>query len=373
MNPGRDPRKCSFSQIWVFREKIRKRMLTISPRSRAEMTSAVQIEILDLRHFSANTLRPVLEEESRVWGERLDWDYRASARLLLQYLDSHVLPGFVAVENGRVSGYIFCVYEANKAVIGDVFAASFEPESLASAKIEARLLEHMIELLKNSPGVDRIESQLLLHPHGLHLATFEHNGFTVFPRLFMEQDLNSPSVTQLPKGFSSRGGLPEDLEIRPWTDGDFAGAGRLIVDAYDGHLDSRINDQYCTVAGALRFLHNIVRFPGCGIFDQAASRVIASRRHNELVALLLCSRVRSDVGHVTQVCVAQEYRNRGLASFLLAACAADLRSRGFQALTLTVTEDNANAVALYRQRGYTSKHKFSAMVWENDKNQGLLL
>lgn len=333
------------------------------------MTSAVQIEILDLRHFSANTLRPVLEEESRVWGERLDWDYRASARLLLQYLDSHVLPGFVAVENGRVAGYVFCVYEANKAVIGDVFAASFEPDSTASAKIEIRLLEHIIELLQSSPGVDRIEAQLLLHPHGVHRQTFERNSFIVFPRLFMQQDLNRPSVTELPKGFSNRGGFPDDLEIRPWTDADFAGAGRLIVDAYDGHLDSRINDQYRSVAGALRFLHNIVRFPGCGIFDAAASRVIVSRRRNELVALLLCSRVRSDVGHVTQVCVAQENRNRGLASFLLASCAADLRGRGFQALTLTVTEDNANAVALYRQRGYISKHKFSAMVWESDKDQ----
>ncbi|HVJ06828.1 MAG TPA: GNAT family N-acetyltransferase [Acidisarcina sp.] len=327
------------------------------------MTSAIQLEILDLRHFSANTLRPVLEEETALWGERLDWDYRASARLLLQYLDSHVLPGFVAVENGRVTGYVFCVYEANKAVIGDVFAMSLESGS--ATKVEIRLLEHIIELLQSSPGVCRIESQLLLHEHGLHRQIFEQNGFTVFPRLFMEQDLHSRSVTQLPKGFTLHGGLPDDLEIRSWTDADFASAGRLIVEAYEGHLDSRINDQYCTVAGALRFLHNIVRFPGCGIFDPTASRVIASRTRNELVALLLCSRVRSDVGHVTQVCVAKEYRNRGLASFLLASCAADLRGRGFQALTLTVTEANANAVALYRQRGYVSKHRFSAMVWLN--------
>lgn len=332
------------------------------------MTSALQLEILDLRHFSASTLRPVLEEESRVWGERLDWDYRASARLLLQYLDSHVLPGYVAVESGRVLGYVFCVYEANKAVIGDVFACAVDGDPNASARIEARLLEHIIELLKNTPGIERIESQLLLHPDGVHQHIFLNHGFRVFRRLFMEQDLHLRSATQLPAGFSAQRGLPQDLEIRPWTDGDFANAGRLIVEAYDAHLDSQINDQYRSVAGALRFLHNIVRFPGCGIFDPVSSRVIASRKRNELVALLLCSRVRSDVGHVTQVCVSKDYRGKGLGSLLLASCAADLRDRGFQALTLTVTEDNANAVALYRQRGFVTRHTFNAMVWEAGVN-----
>src|ERR1039458_2248329 len=88
------------------------------------MSSALEFELLDLRHFSASSLRPLLDEESCVWSQRLHWDYRGSAELLLQYLDSRVLPGYVAVENGRISGYIFCVYEGYKAVIGDVFAAS---------------------------------------------------------------------------------------------------------------------------------------------------------------------------------------------------------------------------------------------------------
>src|ERR1700678_4246785 len=86
------------------------------------MASSLSLEILDLRHFAAPMLRPVLEAESALWQERLNWDYLASARLLLQYLDSRSLPGYVAVDAGRVTGYIFCVYEDAKAVIGDVFA-----------------------------------------------------------------------------------------------------------------------------------------------------------------------------------------------------------------------------------------------------------
>lgn len=55
------------------------------------MTPALQLEIFDLRHFSAGSLRPLLDAESLVWSERLHWDYRSSADLLLQYLDSRVL------------------------------------------------------------------------------------------------------------------------------------------------------------------------------------------------------------------------------------------------------------------------------------------
>jgi len=36
----------------------------------------------------------------------------------------------------------------------------------------------------------------------------------------------------------------------------------------------------------------------------------------EIAALLLCSRVREDVGHVTQICVNQRYRRRGLGAWL---------------------------------------------------------
>src|ERR1700678_3622094 len=86
------------------------------------MATGVSIEILDLRHFAAPVLRPVLDAEGEVWRQRLHWDYRTSSKLLMQYLDSHMLPGYAALEAGQVTGYAFCVYEETKAVIGDVFA-----------------------------------------------------------------------------------------------------------------------------------------------------------------------------------------------------------------------------------------------------------
>jgi ribosomal protein S18 acetylase RimI-like enzyme len=318
------------------------------------MSSALQLEILDLRHFSASSLRPVLEEESRLWSERLQWDYRSSADLLLQYLDSRVLPGYVAVENGRILGYAFCVYEDHKAIIGDVFSLSG-----ASSEVEGHLLRHLVELLQHSPGIDRVECQLLLHPHGLHADIFRQSGFKLYRRLFMELDLS-----QLEEMPSSRSPLPQGISLGSWRENDFHPAGYLIADAYDGHLDSFINDQYRSVGGSLRFLHNIVRFPGCGLFDPPSSRTLTRTVDGSLAGVLLCSRVRDDVGHVTQVCVAKKQRRLGLGLRLIEECAQNLRGRGFRGLTLTVTEENANAVELYRRVGFVEKHSFDAMVWD---------
>lgn len=319
------------------------------------MGAAVQFEVLDLRHFSAASLRPLLEAESRVWKERLHWDYRGSADLLLQYLDSRVLPGYVSVENGRVTGYVFCVYEGHKAVIGDVFAAEGPTPPDA---IRDELLRRLLEMLQSSPGVTRVESQLLLHPHGVHQQVFEEAGFETHERIFMEWALD-PVLAEAANGAAAPG-----MELRRWSDGDFGAAARLIALAYEGHQDSHINEQYRTVAGSQRFLHNIVRFPGCGYFDAESSWVVVARATQQMAGLLLCSRVREDVGHVTQVCVAPEHRRAGLATLLLRSCAASLAKRKFGLLTLTVTARNRNAVALYERLGFRGTHRFDAMVWD---------
>jgi len=330
------------------------------------MTSALQFEVLDLRHFSANSMRPLLEEESRVWSERLHWDYRGSADLLLQYLDSRVLPGYVAVENGRITGYVFCVYEGHKAV----FALGL-PDT--AAEIRDELLRRLVEMLKNTPGVTRIESQLLLHPHGSHARVFEEADFEVHERLFMEWPLDRRSMPENAKGDGGpqRDGLaPSGMELRRWLEPDFAPASRLIASSYQGHLDSHINEQYRTPTGSQRFLHNIVRFPGCGYFDADSSRTLVRKGTTEIMGLLLCSRVRQNVGHVTQICVAPECRGMGLGRLLMQDCARNLAQRAFRMLTLTVTASNRNAVGLYQRLGFRDTHRFDAMVWDKaDENR----
>ncbi|MGA3264104.1 MAG: N-acetyltransferase [Terracidiphilus sp.] len=319
------------------------------------MASGVSIEILDLRHFAAPVLRPVLEAESEQWKQLLHWDYRASIKLLTQYLDSHMLPGYAALEDGHITGYAFCVYEETKAVIGDVFAL-LSP-SAAAHEVEQTLLRHLFELLQNSPHVDRIESQLLLHPSGTHARAFREAGFQVFRRLFMVQPLrdswNQPRVD-----------LPGELELRPWRDEDLTPAGQLITEAYRDHADSAINDQYRSAHGSQRFLHNIVRYSGCGAFSAQVSHVVAERRSRAFVALVLGSRVSPESGHITQVCVHPAYRRRGLARMLLSVAAFHFMRLGASEISLTVTESNAHAIDLYLAEGYACPHTFDAAVWQ---------
>src|ERR1700678_2999028 len=162
------------------------------------MTSPQQIEILDLRHFNARQLRPLLDEEAVRWQQRLRWDYRSSTDLLLQYLDSRILPGFVALDRGRICGYTFCVYEGHKAVIGDLYTTAENPAPLAVSHTLAR---HLLETLEASPEIVRIEAQLLLFDSGVLRPIFSNlnphsPAFTVFPRLFLERTLPQRAVAE---------------------------------------------------------------------------------------------------------------------------------------------------------------------------------
>jgi ribosomal protein S18 acetylase RimI-like enzyme len=320
------------------------------------MTQALPLEILDLRHFSAADLKPLLDQENRAWSQQLRWNYRTSIELILHYLDSRVLPGFVARDGTHVTGYTFCVYEEAKAVIGDVYAMATSDGRHSALEIEKQLLEHLIEMLQNSPGTERIEAQLLLPPSGSLASVFRASGFEIFRRYFMQLDLTGYKPLLLDE-------LPEGLKLRSWTEADFSPAAHLIAGAYAGHLDSRINDQYQSVAGSMRFLHNIIRFPGCGRFDAAASRVLVQQRTGGLKGILLCSQVKDDVAHITQICVAPDYQGRGLGGLMVESCAGHLRTRRFDAATLTVTEQNTGAVRLYERLGFVRVRAFDAMLW----------
>ena len=313
------------------------------------------MEILDLRHFSSVDLRSLLNDEIQVWERLLSWDYSGSADMILRYVDAKILPGYAAVDRGRIFGYAFFVYEGSKGVIGDLFVAN-GGRLPNHHEVETRLLTHVIETLQQSPGIHRIEAQLLIHETGVVARPFVGQGFSRCGRLFM--------VLPLDKALKADKPMNGEIEIRRWTDADYQLAAAVITTAYRGHVDSEINDQYRTLSGSLRFLNNIVRFPGCGTFDPESSFVAVHHRSKSLIGLILCSRVRHDVGHVTQVCILPEYRSHGIGESLLAATAGNLRERNFALLSLTVTEANHRAVELYRRLGFDTKRVFDAFVWE---------
>jgi ribosomal protein S18 acetylase RimI-like enzyme len=317
------------------------------------------MEILDLRHFSSADLRPLLEDEIAMWGRQLSWDYATSAEMILRYMDAKILPGYAAIDRGSIFGYSFFVYEQSKGVIGDLFVRDGGLDGGRGPdrhEVEGRLLTHVIETLQQSPGIHRVEAQLLAHHTGEVSHPFLQQGFSRHPRVFMNFDIGEHPQTAPP--------LSSQFEMRPWSEQEYQSAAALITAAYRGHVDSEINDQYRTLTGSLRFLNNIVRFPGCGTFDPRASFVVLDRRTRTLIGLILCSQVRPDVGHITQVCVLPEHRSAGLGDAMLAASTRSLRERGFRSISLTVTEANDRAIALYKRIGFESTRVFDAFVWE---------
>jgi ribosomal protein S18 acetylase RimI-like enzyme len=325
------------------------------------MSNTPQLEILDLRHFSAAQLAPLLRDEATRWRDRLKWDYSKAIQLLLEYLDGRILPGFVALHKGRVMGYAFCVYEGEKAVIGDVYAVG-ETEGMNNPICET-LLHHTLEMLQATPAIDRVESQLLMFPAGALHAPFLARGFHAFPRLFMMCDLRTSALTQTAVATKPAPGF----RIQAWLPEFYDSAADLIHRAYAGHMDSGINDQYLTMHGAQRFLHNIIRFPGCGTFDGDNSWVLRDARTLNIEGLVLCSRVREDVGHITQLCISPRVQRQGLGRLLLEHCARGFLHDKVTGLSLTVTEANSPALSLYEHNGFKTLHRFEAMVWGSEK------
>ncbi len=321
------------------------------------------MEILDLRHFASADLRSLVDEEIAVWQKTLHWDYRASANLVLRYVDSRILPGFAAIERGRVHGYCFFVYEGAKGVIGDLFVEDSEFTRERRHEMELELLRHCISTLQQSPGVHRVEAQLLIHPTGRLVEPFLEEGFRRYHRIFLSKPIELSKPAELSKTIARRP-LPPEIEVHRWSEADYQPAASVITAAYAGHVDSDVNDQYRTIAGSLRFLNNIVRFPGCGVFDPGSSFVAVHRTTRTRIGVLLCSRVRHDVGHITQVCTLPEYRSSGIGEYLVNCCYEDLAERRFSELSLTVTEENQRAYALYLRIGFKHVHTFDGFVWE---------
>ena len=152
----------------------------------------------------------------------------------------------------------------------------------------------------------------------------------VFPRWFMEADA-------VPAG-ESRAADETTTRFVPWSESHFDASAQLVASAYRGHVDSEINDQYRSPGGAKRFLTNIIQYPGCGTFYAPASMAAIDVATGALAGISLASLVAPDAGHVTQLCVAPQFRGRGIGRELLRRSRLALAAGGRYTVSLTVTE-----------------------------------
>ena len=311
------------------------------------------MEILDLRQIRARDLELLLEEETGLWKKHLLWNYGPSADLIKRFVDSQSLSGYAAIENGRAVGYSFFVYEDHKGLIGNLFVSG-----PFRGSTENRLLTHVIETLQGTPGIRRIEAQLMIFGAGKLEPAFRQGSFSVRERKFMFREIGPGEIGLPPRH------LP-DIEFLAWDDRFFENTAALITQAYRDHVDSEINDQYRSLAGALRFLSNIVQYPGCGAFHSQASWAAFQKGRKTPCGVILTSVVNEGIGHVTQVCAAPEWQGRGVGYELMRRSAESFRAAGFTGLSLTVTSANHPAVALYERMGFRTLQEFSAYAWDS--------
>ena len=315
-------------------------------------------DIIDLRLLRARALNPLFEEQQQLWLEQLHWDYRPSVEMIRRNIDSHSLSGYVALMHQKVVGYCFFVYEEHKGLVGDLYVLrAFQAQRPygTAADIATLLLERALRALEQASAVRRIETQLIPLGGEPLDSVFVSFGLQPFPRLFMYKQLSGRSTADRPQ--------PEAApawELRRWEDRDFEDMAGLIVDAYKGHLDSQINNQYAHSDGAMRFLKNIVVFPGCGVFQRETSLVAVEPGSLSMIGAALTSRVAPRVAHITQICVRRSRQGHGLGRHLMQETLEQLVAKGYEGVSLTVTAENHSAVQLYRDLDFHIIKEFTA-------------
>jgi ribosomal protein S18 acetylase RimI-like enzyme len=319
----------------------------------AALSDSPLARVVELRHLRGGDLDLLLEEETQSWRDTLDWDFRGSANLVRRFLEIQALNGYALLINGYPVGYCYYVAEERKGLIGDLYVL----KDYLNVENEERLLTAVVEGLMKTPLIRRIESQLMMLRTGPAITLPQPKYVRTFVRNFMEIE------------GELAGHLPERRPSQPvlfdsWSERKQDEAATLIASAYQGHIDSEINDQYRSPAGARRFLMNIVQFPGCGSFFQPASFIAIEPGSGRLAGICLASLVQADVGHVTQVCVSKAARGTGVGYELIRRSLESLARHGCRKVTLTVTASNAEAIGLYERMGFRKTRNFVAYVWD---------
>ena len=309
-------------------------------------------EIVELRHLAGWELDPLLLEETVEWQRELDWDFARPADLVRQFTDVRALTGYALLDRGEVAGYGYSVLEDHKGLIGDLYIRS----AWRNQDYESRLFRSLLDNLIATPRVRRIESQLMLVDPAVACTLQKERFIRTQERMLMSLDIaEAPPM--------SPGAAFEQYRIEPWADYHHESAAGVIALAYGNHVDSQINDQYRTLAGARRFIYNIVQFPGCGTFFRPASFVAFDPETTSMAGIALASFVGDEVGHITQLCITPGLRGKGLGYELLRQAAGALRLHGAKRISLTVTCANTEAIRLYERCGFSDVRRFSAYMW----------
>ena len=320
--------------------------------------TATGLQLVDLRQVDLVQLEPLLEEEIAEWDEALNWDFSENAAQVRRYVGTRTLPGVALLDGRSVAGYGYTVLDEPKGLIGDVYLR----RAWRRADSEMRMFKVLLDAMTGTPGIQRVESQLMLAQPEIVRALDRERFVRVYDRLLMSRD--PAEYLAMERTIDRAEGVQQRFRFVEWDPSALHSLPQLITRAYEGHVDGQINDQFTTEAGAGLFLRALMEGGGCGEFFRPASFLAIDRRTLGVAGAILTSFVTRDTAHVTQICVVPEAQGTGLGRELLRRSLLALAEGGARKVTLTVTSTNERAIRLYQAAGFAEMRRFCAVVWD---------
>jgi ribosomal protein S18 acetylase RimI-like enzyme len=308
------------------------------------------LKYIPISYLDENLLLPLMQEEEKAWMADLCWDYSPVRRILISFAKQKLLPGYVAVDKEEAIGYTYFLVNQSKGIIGALYAS----KTGRSQEAVEELLTLTISSLKDIHTMRRIEAQIMPFNNLSLTATFIQQGFTYYPRYFLDLDL---------RNYRKSAGANAVEKVIPWSAAYLEQAAEMSLCSYRDQTDAEICEDYCTRQGCESYLRSLVENPGCGIFMPETS-FMALDTHGSPSGFLICSRISEEAAMISQIAVHPSHQGRGVGNVLMNLSFGQLKARGFRSVSLTVTKKNRHAYEWYQRLGFRIRKEFGAYVWQ---------
>jgi ribosomal protein S18 acetylase RimI-like enzyme len=306
---------------------------------------------LPIKNLDAAQILPLMEEEEKEWLSDLGWDYSPVRNILASFVRQRLLPGYVAVINGKDAvGYTYFLVNQSKGIIGALYVTRMTD----AQAVTKELLSNTIACLKDYTNISKIEAQIMPFNNLDLTSTFTQNGFTYYLRYYMDLDLTS---------YDGKAEISLQDNILPWNSAYIERAGEMTFLSYRDQVDAEICEDYCSQPGCTGYLRSLVENPGCGIFMPETS-FMALDENGNICGYVVCCRISRGFGMIPQIAIHPSYQGLGLGDALMHRSLQQLRLMGFHSVSLTVTKKNQRAYDWYQRLGFRIRKAFGGYIWE---------
>jgi ribosomal protein S18 acetylase RimI-like enzyme len=293
------------------------------------------MDVRDWRDADAADTQLLYAREQDFWVRELTWDASNSWREIEQARTTWGLPGRMAIDHKRtVRGWSYYMPDGETLHIGGIAADTTEAT--------AALVDACLEMANVPPRPVRVSCFVPDRAEGFEAALVER-GFSCEHYHYLSRTL-TPSPT--PGGATAEG----------WRDGDLLDAAELLRTAYGEH------GRHFAPRGTLNewehYTRGLVERPGCGDLEPTLTRVV--REGDNMIALVLATRVAPGTIHLAQVAVHPGRRREGFARRLVDEACRLAQPRAARQATLLVGDRNTAARKLYESMGFEPRATFIA-------------